>query len=169
MKTAKLFAFVCHSVSNRRRCGEVTTPYGKHMRILSIVFLLAASLAANGQNISQATLLWKSAKAINQANSSAFGHTCQFTTRPNNSVEWNQANGKKTTSFSVSATSGQWADVSKDGQFTYQVQDTSAPSITGTLTFSRSGGKLTVRLQLSVNDKPDQDYLFSIDSVTTTL
>ncbi len=133
-----------------------------NLRMILFFLLTSYSITTWSQNIVTDTLVWNSTSAVNQQDTSTLNYTCSFATTALTNVDWIQAGGKHVSHFSVNSTDGQWTDVSKDGQLTY---DVSNGAVTGVITFSRSGGVLSVHLKLFVNGKLDQDYVFNISDI----
>lgn len=130
---------------------------------LAVLFILMIiPNKAQSQNALQTSLQWSSTSVSNQADNSTFNLTSRFVTG-NNTLNWDQANGRKIITYTVTSVDGQWTDVAADGQITFNVQ---YGAVTGTYTFLRLSGKTTVRARLFVGEKLDQDYVFNIDSVT---
>jgi hypothetical protein len=130
-----------------------------------IVLALIAALgvgALQAQNILTDTVTWSVVSAVNQTDQSQFAYACSFITYGANAMDWSQSNGEDVSHYTVTSVNGQWPNVAVDGITTYSVQN---GSITGTVTFSSSDHVITVHLQLLVNGKPNQDYVFSVSSV----
>jgi hypothetical protein len=136
----------------------------KNILILSFCF---CCLTANAQqmNIMQDTLTWSVVSAVNQADQTPFAYTCSFITYGANSLDWSQVNGEIVSNYTITSSTGQWADLTSDGTTAFNVQNATG-NITGTLSFARSSGVITVHLQLLVKGKLDQDYVFAVSSIT---
>lgn len=130
---------------------------------LSLLMVLA-SLHVRSQNINQGNITWNSTSAVDQQGNSSLNHICSFITHGNSSVDWSQAGGSRVSHFTVSSVSGQWSNIALDGQAVYNIQD---GNVTGTITFARSAGQVSVHLNLFVNGKQDLNYLFLVSSTST--
>ena len=135
------------------------------MKTLTILIIICGAIAAKGQDISATNLLWTVSGAKAQSDSASFNYACTFTTRAlaTATLDWSQNNGQSVATYTVTSVDGQWSDVTQDGQVTYHVQK---GKVNGTIVFQRSGGVPSIHLQLLVDTKPDQDYIFSISSIT---
>ncbi|HEY9047598.1 MAG TPA: hypothetical protein VIN08_16945 [Ohtaekwangia sp.] len=132
------------------------------MRSTIYTFLfLAISWAGYSQNILQDNLQWNSVKASDNLNHGDIVYTCSFRTNADQSVDWVQSG--RSYHYTVTSTSGTWTSVTEDGEVTYQVSAGSA--LTGSFTFSRSGGSITIHLKTRTDGVTDLDLLFSISDV----
>ena len=114
----------------------------------------------------QDTLTWSVVSAVNQADQSQFAFNCAFITYGANALDWSQNNGESVSNYTITSPNGQWADVTADGTMAFNVQNGDG-NITGTLTFARSNGAITVHLRLLVKGKLDQDYVFTVSSINS--
>jgi hypothetical protein len=114
----------------------------------------------NAQDMTH-TITWNSVSATNQADGKEVTYNCSFKTYASQSVDWIQ--GSHVSSFTITTTNGQWIDASQDGKITFTVL---SGSITGTFEFSSTGGQYSVHLILYVDGKLDQDYVFTITSIS---
>lgn len=130
-------------------------------RFILIVILTSWYSLTGAQNITTGTITWNSIKAVNQADDKDVIYSCSFKTNGAQSVDWIQ--GNHVSNFTVASTEGQWTDLAQDGHTTFNVQH---GSITGSLQFSRSAGQRYIHLILYVDGKLDQDYIFSITSIS---
>jgi hypothetical protein len=134
-----------------------------HFKLILTILFCALTYAAFSQDAASAKLAWNAVQATSQKDNSPFAYNCSFITASGTSLSWIQGGGKKTKSFSISSVSGQWSDITTDGQIIYNV---STNQITGSFEFSRVSGQLSVHMKLSVSGNKDQDYIFNINSVT---
>lgn len=128
-----------------------------------IAALLTMSMTGYAQNILTDNLNWNANKATDQLNGGEIVYNCTLRSNAGQSVDWTQNNGSNVYHYSITQTNGTWPSVASDGQVAYQV--TAAGGLTGSFTFSRSAGKITVRLTTSTNGPTDLDLLFSISDV----
>jgi hypothetical protein len=130
-------------------------------QFLLFILLVMGCASTYAQNPGNQTIIWNSIKAINQADSKEVVYNCSFKTYATQSLDWVQ--GTHRSNFTVTSTDGQWTDLSQDGQETYNVQN---GSITGSFLFSRNAGQYSLHMKLYVDGKLDQDYVFTISSIS---
>jgi hypothetical protein len=135
----------------------------KNILILTFCFLCLTAKAQQ-MNIMQDTLTWNVVSAVNQADQSQFAFNCSFITYGANTLDWSQVSGEVVSNYTITSSSGQWVDLTTDGTIAFNVQNVSG-YVTGTLTFARSSGVVTVHLQLLVKGKLNQDYMFTVSSI----
>lgn len=131
----------------------------------SLLFsFLLFSAAVAGQDIRQANLSWSSSRNVNSADKDTTAYTCSFTTRLAQSIDWIQNNGTDVSTYTVNSVEGSWTDIQAEGQIVYHV---SKDNLDGDFVFSRVTGKTSLRVKLNLNGKPNFDFVFVIDNVTT--
>lgn len=137
------------------------------MRIALLITLLfvACSTAVAQQDFSVGTSTWSVTSATNKADSSSFSYTCQFINTGVSSLSWVQAGGSKVYDYAVNSVTGSWPDINQDGQISLSVSD---GTVTGTVVFSRINAQYSVHLTLLVNGAVNQDYVFTVSSVTSS-
>src|SRR5579859_7508382 len=135
----------------------------KNILILSFCFFC---LTANAQqmNIMQDTLTWNVVSAVNQADQSQFAFKCSFITYGANALDWSQSDGEFVSNYTITSSTGQWTNLTGDGTIAFNVQNGDG-TFTGTLTFARSSGVVTVHLRLFVKGVLNQDYVFTVSSI----
>jgi len=128
-----------------------------------LIFLISVlPFAGYAQDITSETLSWKAISATNAVDGSSVNYSGDFVSNGNTSVDWIQSGGKMTSHYTVTSVDGQWSNCSTDGQIIYNVQ---INGLNGSITFKRSNGQLTIRLQVDLSDQPDFNYLFTVSNV----
>lgn len=129
--------------------------------LLYTILFLGVSMTAYSQNIQQDNLQWNSVKASDNLNHGDILYSCSFRTNADQSVDWVQSG--RSYHYTVTSTSGTWLSVANDGEITYQVS--AGGGLTGSFTFSRSNGVITIHLKTRTNGVTDLDMEFSISDV----
>ena len=127
--------------------------------IILLSSILCLSMAANGQSIASNTIEWTVTKAVDQADNSESANSSTFVTNGNKSVDWIQKN--IVSHYTVTQVDGTWPDLGQDGAISYNF--TGIGTLTGTITFSRSQGQLTIHLITHVEDV-GLDFIFQVSS-----
>jgi len=137
----------------------------KQKLIVGFVVALFTMTAARGQNLITDNVRFDISTAKSLQDNQQFDFVCSFVSNGGNSIDWQQNQGQQVFHYSVSSVDGSWTDTTQTGQVSYQVSGAGA---TGSISFAKdASGNSTVHLQLYVDGKLDQDYLFTVSSITS--
>lgn len=130
--------------------------------VLLSILLCTAAFTMRAQSITTDTLRWTATHITDKKNNTpAKAYASTFDSFGNQKVDWKQ--GVITYHYSVTATSGSWTSLSTDGSVEYTVS--CGTYVTGTITFKRQAGQLTVHLETRTDGNPDLDLIFTISTV----
>lgn len=146
---------------------EMTTHVPIHYQVMKVL-LISATLCflfahrLHAQAIKTDNLRWSVSKFYNKeiaetvTNASVFETTTQ-------KITWSQKNGARVYEFDITGTSGSWADVTGEGEFTYNI---SFRGNSGTLKFTRMQGVITIETNIPVSGKNILPYTFTVNSIS---
>ncbi|MFM8913174.1 MAG: hypothetical protein ACKOE6_09710 [Flammeovirgaceae bacterium] len=91
-------------------------------KILFIVLMLVACEAAKSQNIATTSLVWQVDELTDLSTNKTLPFQASFITKAGQTVEWIQKKGEKNSSYTITATQGQWLNIAQAGMVTYMLQ-----------------------------------------------
>ena len=132
-------------------------------KFLVLSALLTFYLSGHSQNLQTDKIQWVSTGFYDSLAKVNVTVACQFVTNPSGGqVDWIQDNGNYVTSFTISAFTGSWPDLSVDGSVVYQL---TASQVNGTLSIVRAGGTTSLKLILATPSGPISN-IYQISSYT---
>lgn len=116
-------------------------------------------LTAQAQDIRSSTIDWNIASTTKLDPFEIFEGSATLTTIKGKSVKWRKADGSVTT-FWVNEVLGNWPDVKQAGEITFEV---AVDEQRGTITFSRNGQDIKIRILLTREGEPEM-YELAVSS-----
>ncbi|MFZ6011288.1 MAG: hypothetical protein ACOYXT_13150 [Bacteroidota bacterium] len=131
-------------------------------KILSILFFFFVTTSLFAQSSDATSTIQWNITQVNNINTQQVESVNEtFTTSPQHIV-WKDADGVVKFSFDVTGISGTWADVNQNGMIRFSFEFESQPAF---VDVERAGGKLTIKINLYLNEPP-QVYSLTAGSLT---
>jgi hypothetical protein len=144
---------------------KIKRHYLLSMKTFFTFILCLTSYALQAQSITSDTLRWNASGFKDLvSNEVVNGVTSQFITYGNQKIEWLQGGGSFVSTFTITATSGTWSNISNTGSMTYSI---SGEQLTGQMTFVRSVSGVTVELTFTTGTTSTIHHSYTITSIDT--
>jgi hypothetical protein len=135
------------------------------MKTFLIFILCLTSYALKAQSITTDTLRWNASGFKDLvSNEVVNGVASQFISYGNQKIEWVQGGGSFVSTFTITATSGAWSNVSNTGSTTYSI---TGEQLTGQMTFERSATGVTVQLIFTTGSTSTIQHSYTITTIDT--
>ncbi|HYC86492.1 MAG TPA: hypothetical protein VEB86_14770 [Chryseosolibacter sp.] len=131
------------------------------MKLFYLLFascIMLSGAGANAQSITSGEITWQADSLTDVPSDSSYAIASQFVTGQS-SIEWIQKNGTYVREFAVVATTGEWADVSQDGEIVYSV---TLNGRAGEIKVGRYAGTHRIRLTYERSEAETLEYSFHI-------
>jgi hypothetical protein len=132
------------------------------MRNLFTIILVGLAGVASSQDILNSKLAWTVTQLTDLNTNAVMNYQCVFKTNKQLSIAWVQDEGAFTTDITVEQVQGSWTDVGANGQVVYSV---TTDGLTGTITFKRADGELSITLDLQQLSGPNLRHKYTVPAV----